>query len=224
MSPPNERLNLSKSATARSVLETEALVVAYAMSRLDTEFLRRFGFANWRAAFSSVADSLKVAPASIKNLRDEFDPVHSNSRKGWHKRPLRPNRQRVLGQFCDTSDEALVEVVARLLARDAEVRELISVPLAQESGRGEDVAERLRTGRMAEEFFVNHSELICGIASGLLVDLRNEARGFDFGVRDRATLAIEVKGLRALKGTVLFTDHEWQIARRRTGDYWLGSV
>ena len=33
--------------------------------------------------------ALGAKPASIKNYRDEFDPVFPNKRKGWHKRPMR---------------------------------------------------------------------------------------------------------------------------------------
>lgn len=212
---------LSMRSRSKPLIETDAIIVAYAMSRLDTEFLLRFGFGSWRAAFALTGKQLGVPPASMKNLRDEFDPIHPNARQGWHKRPLRPNRQRVLGEFCDTSDEALLEIVSRILRRDPEVEELISRPLTETRIRAENVAERLRTGRLAEEFFLTHTERICGISRPRVLDMRNEARGFDFGVSDLPALAIEVKGLKALRGDVLFTDHEWDQATRRTSDYWL---
>ena len=211
----------STPSRSKTLIETDAIIVAYAMSRLDATFLKRFGYRSWRAAFASTGSQLAVAPASMKNLRDEFDPVHLNSRKGWHKRALRPNRQRVLGELCDTSDEAMIEIVSRLLSRDHEVQELISRPLAETHTRAQNVAERLRTGRLAEEFFLANSERVCGIPARRLVDVRAEARGFDFAVSGSSALAIEVKGLKALRGDVLFTDHEWDQASRRTNDYWL---
>ena len=206
---------------ARELLEIEAIIVAYAMSRLDAEFLRRFSCPSWRSAFASFGESLGVRPASLKNLRDEFDPIHPNTRRGWHQRPLRHNRQRVLAQFCDASDEALIEVVRRILSGDELVRTLVAEPIAQARDRIENVAERLRTGRLAEDFFLTHCEAICGIAHANLVDCRLEACGFDFGISTQPRLGIEVKGIKRHRGQILFTDHEWQQANRRQDDYWL---
>lgn len=203
------------------LIELEAVIVAYAMSRFDKEFLQRFSFKSWREAFRDTGSRLGVRPASMKNLRDEFDPIHPNQRKGWHMRPLRPNRQRVLAEFCEASDEALLEVVSRLLRGDQEVEEIVTKPLATARARVENVAERLRTGRLAEEYFLGHSERICGILPSELVDYRLEACGFDFGVRHESKLAIEVKGIRGSKGDILFTDCEWRQATRKRTDYWL---
>lgn len=212
---------------SRYLIEIEAIIVAYAMSRLDTDFLNRFSYNSWREAFRDSGGRLRVRPASMKNLRDEFDPFHPNVRKGWHKRPLRPNRQRVLGEFCEASDDALAEVVTRVLRGDKEVQELVTNPIAATKARVENVAERLRTGRLAEEFFLVNSERICGFPRSALIDTRLDARGFDFGVVSERRLAIEVKGLKLIRGDILFTDHEWQQATRRHGFYWLvvvGSV
>jgi len=205
----------------RTLIETEAIVVAYAMSRLDKEFLRNFELPSWRAAFLTIGRKFGIPSASIKNLRDEFDPVHSNPRQGWHKRPLRPNRQRVLGEFCDASDQALFEIVGRILRGDREVTECISVPLARRRERVENVAERLRTGRLAEEYFLAHAHEIRGISAAKIVDVRGHACGYDFSLSNRPELAIEVKGLKTAKGDILFTDFEWKEATRRQAMYWL---
>ncbi len=87
--------------TTNRVLETSVIVVGYAMSRLDRQYLRAFGHRSWKAAFADAGAGLAVAPSSLKNLRDEFDPVHGNSRRGWHARPLRKSRQRVLAELCE---------------------------------------------------------------------------------------------------------------------------
>jgi len=209
----------TKSRDAR-LIEVEAIIVAYAMSRLNDVFLTRFRFKSWRSAFTTAGAVLGVAPTSMKNLRDEFDPLHG-FRKGWHQRPLRPNRQRVLSEFCEVSDDALLEVVGRLLVRDQEAAAEIVRPLAFAKERVENVAERLRTGRLAEEFFMEHSQTICGVPTKSLRDRRHDAAGYDFGIIDSPRIAIEVKGLKARTGPVLFTDLEWRTARERTDDYWL---
>lgn len=210
----------SRHGRSAVLIETDAIIVAYAMSRLDRRFLEQFGFRSWKAAFASTGEALGVPATSMKNLRDEFDPVHMNARAGWHKRPLRANRQRVLGEFCDASDEAVIEIVNRLLSGDAEAEALVSKPLAVAKDRASNVAERLRTGRVAEEYFISNSLAICGIPPHDLVDLRAEARGFDFAISNKSAV-VEVKGIKAARGDILFTDHEWSQAHRRLDDYWL---
>lgn len=190
------------------------------MSRLNERFLSRFRYGSWKTAFSETGRTLGVPAASMKNLRDEFDPLHG-FRKGWHKRPLRPNRQRVLAEFCDVSDDALLEIADRLIHRDLEVIQEIAAPLAFAAQRIENVAERLRTGRRAEEFFLANSERICGLSPKSMIDRRQDAVGFDFSVKDREEIAIEVKGLKLHSGPILFTDLEWRTARTVGEHYWL---
>lgn len=202
------------------LIEVEAILVAYAMSRLDAAFLARFRYRSWKTAFTVTGAALGVPAASMKNLRDEFDPIHG-FRKGWHGRALRPNRQRVLSEFCEVSDDALLEIVERLLRGDSDASEEIVRPLAFARERIENVAERLRTGRLAEDFFVNNSELICGVRTPSLVDRRQDALGYDFSIAGRPDIAIEVKGLKPASGPVLFTDLEWRTARTFQDRYWL---
>ncbi|HLO40677.1 MAG TPA: DUF3883 domain-containing protein [Phycisphaerales bacterium] len=202
------------------LIEIEAIIVAYAMSRLNDVFLARFRFKSWRSAFASASSSLGVPATSMKNLRDEFDPLHG-FRKGWHQRPIRPNRQRVLSEFSEVSDDALLEVVDRLLARDQDATAEIVNPIAFSKDRVENVAERLRTGRLAEEYFVANSLNICRVPAKSLRDCRQDAGGFDFAVIDRPSVVIEVKGLKARWGGILFTDREWRTARARSENYWL---
>ena len=57
-------------------IETEAIVIGYAMSRLDTGYLAAPEFKTWEQAFSEAANSLSKPPRTFDNLRDEFDPVH----------------------------------------------------------------------------------------------------------------------------------------------------
>ena len=53
------------------------------------------------------------------------------------------------------------------------------------------------------------------------MDCRDLACGFDFGVEGQHRLAIEVKGLKTMRGAVLFTENEWHQAARRAAHYWL---
>lgn len=151
--------NLPMSSDLQPVrLETEAIVIGYAMSRLDTIYLQAQNCRTWTEAFEQAAAELGIRPASLKNLRDEFDPVHNNRRKGWHKRPLRPNRQRVLDELKDLSDDAILELVARIVRREEDaILEAID-SLAFPPRTAYNVAERLLTGRRAEEYFLANCE------------------------------------------------------------------
>jgi hypothetical protein len=211
----------------RMLLETEALVLGYAMSRLDGAYLAGRGLKTWRAAFAEAARSLKVPAASMKNLRDEFDPLHENSRKGWHRRALRPNRHRVVEELREVDPDALIELANRILARDAEAVAPAINALADVERVAEAVAARLLTGRMAEDFFLANCEQIVGVPVTELDDHRLRACGYDFGVRRETERVIEVKGIREARGDILFTDREWTEARARRANYWLvvvGSV
>jgi hypothetical protein len=134
---------------------------------------------------------------------------------------MRPNRQRVMGELCDVSDAALLAMVDRILVRDPEAVQEVVVPLSRPTARIHNVAERLRTGRLAEAYFLEHSERIVGITPALILDHRALARGYDFGVERSADIAIEVKGIKQSRGGIAFTDREWSEAKARRDDYWL---
>ncbi len=206
---------------SRRRLDTQALVVGYTMSRLDTVYLARRGLKSWRAAFLEAEKALGVPWANFKNLRDEFDPLHPNARVGWHDRPIRDSRQRVVDELADLGEDALLEMVERILVRQTQELEEAIDSLSLPSKIAHNVAERLLTGRRAEEFFQQYSSEIVGIPTQSLLDRRNAAIGYDFGVIDRDDLAIEVKGLKAPAGVVLFTDREWSEAKFRADSYWL---
>jgi hypothetical protein len=191
------------------------------MSRLDQRYLRLRGLGTWKEAFAEASNAMDAPPSSFKNLRDEFDPLHGNKRRGWHQRPLRSNRQRVLADLCDVSDDALLELVDNILRGETEsIAEAIDA-LATSPRIAQNVAERLLTGRLAEEYFLAHCEEIVGVRPTEILDLRQAATGYDFGIRCRPEIAIETKGLRATKGEILFTDREWAEAKRRGPSFWL---
>ena len=203
----------------RTRLETSALVVGYAMSRLDAEYLRQRGLGAWQEAFSEASAALGEPSASVKNLRDEFDPYHDNPRRGWHQRPLRPNRQRVLDELHEVSDDAVMALVERILAQDQEAVAEAADALATVTRVPSNVAERLLTGRRAEDFFLQHCRHLVQVEPADILDLRLAALGFDFGVQNRPEQAIEVKGLKQTRGDIQFTDREWSEAKRRQENY-----
>lgn len=202
-------------------LETKAIVIGYAMSRLDKTYLAARESQNWSQAFKQAGAMLRLPPATFKNLRDEFDPLHPNPRKGWHKRPLRQNRRRVLDELHEVSNDALMELVTRILNREDHLTMEAVDSLAVSTRVAHNVAERLLTGRKAEEYFLSRCLEIAGVPSEELLDMRNAARGYDFGVSRDPQWAIEVKGIRRKVGYIQFTDREWFEAGSRRDKYWV---
>jgi hypothetical protein len=212
---------LSEDSVPRKRLETKALVIGYAMSRLDAQYLSHRGDIQWQTAYAEASKTLLIPATSVKQLRDEFDPVHANSRKGRYQRPLRQSRERVLNELHDVSDAALMELVSRILKKeDAEVVEAID-SLAVVTNVAHNVAERLLTGRLAEEYFLANSLQIIGVQPIDIIDCRLSAQGYDFGIKGRPELAVEVKGLKQMQGGIQMTDREWREAGMRKDNYWL---
>ena len=93
-----------------------ALQIAYFLSKYDSRAFELLGFDSWNQAYKEIGKRLDVKPNSVKNMRDEFDSVHPNARSGWHQRPLRPSRKRVVEQLGDMSEEELLNHSQRVLA------------------------------------------------------------------------------------------------------------
>ena len=127
----------------------------------------------------------------------------------------------MLHEFESVSEEALIELVRRALSADQdsldEILELIATP----AERVANVAERLLTGRRAEEHFIHQCESIIGVPSTSLVDLRHSACGFDFYSQNIPDVALEVKGIKQPTGDILFTEREWVEAESRRENYWV---
>ncbi len=211
---------------ASTRLATEAIVIGYAMSRLDVKYLVARRLQTWGQVYVEAGNTLSCPPMSLKNLRDEFDPVHANPRRGWHRNTdrLRPSRQRVLDELEVLSDNALLELIARILCHDEEAVGTAIDSLAVTTHVAHNVAERLLTGRRAEEYFLEHCKELVGFDSSQVIDLRQAALGFDFGIDRRPELAIEVKGMKQHRGAIQFTDREWSVAEYRGEQYWLAIV
>ena len=109
----------------------------------------------------------------------------------------------------------------RILANDFEAVEGSVAILAERTTTVSNVAERLLTGRRAEDHFLENCRDIIGFGRSMVEDYRLAACGFDFGVRGTERLAVEVKGLKEKRGDILFTDREWVEAQTRKQDYWL---
>jgi len=126
-----------------------------------------------------------------------------------------------LDELKDVSNDALLELVARISQHDETAIVEAIDSLAVINHVAYNVAERLLTGRRAEEYFIANSEPLIQVATINIMDMRQMACGYDFGVQSQPDWAIEIKGIKAPKGGIQFTDREWMEAKNRRENYWL---
>ena len=82
------------------ISQREKLILAgLYLAKYDAAGLKALGFESFVEAFNVIGYGLGARPASIKNYRDEFDPLFPNARKGWHKRPTRDYCLKVFEEY-----------------------------------------------------------------------------------------------------------------------------
>lgn len=95
--------------------QQDTLIVSYYLSRINMEAVKELGYDSFKAAFEGLALLLGQKPATIKNMRDEFDPYFDNGRMGWYQRKLAPSRKAVFNRMADVSDEELATIVKEII-------------------------------------------------------------------------------------------------------------
>ena len=210
-----------------------ALVVAYFLSRCDKKGVQALGYGTWGEAYGDIGKKLNVLPATIKHMRDSFDPYCSPVRKGWDKRaPLR-SRLLVMEAYSEVGGDALYQIAQEIVNAKGSAA-VYTAPLATlgASDNSVDVmadnlafAARLRTGEAAEEYFKSQYPALPQFVGLELEDTRKLGTGFDFRVHGPGVLrAVEVKGIAEYSGSVVFTDKEWAVAHHLKHDYILALV
>lgn len=206
-----------------------ALIVGYFLSRCDRKGWTSLGYTSIGQAITELSTILDVKPATLRNMRDEFDPYHDNDRIGW-VRPMLGTRAKVMQAFQDMDDDGLVEVVKEILQgksfTDSEAYDDIESVLAEpkDKKRRDPIAyvPRGHTGRAAENLFKEYYGRTKLPVAGNLIDKRDEGCGYDFEIETpNGSRFVEVKGLSAEEGGILLTSKEWATAKREKEKYYL---
>src|SRR5258705_8503676 len=87
------------------------ILVGLYLSKYDSLGLKTLGFESFVEAFNVIGYALGSKPASIKNYRDEFDPLFPNPRKGWHKRQIREYCLRILESYKSLDFESFTGLI-----------------------------------------------------------------------------------------------------------------
>ena len=203
-----------------------ALYVTYYLARFNNEALFNLGYKSWNDAYSDISKKLDVKKLSVRNRRDEFDPLFEH-RAGWYQRPMSPSRIKVV-QALENLDELQVrEIVIDILSggiqnEPDEAEQLLSIITNDKKKVTKRFILRGPTGKSAENFFLKKFNESPIPVNGKLIDCREFGCGYDFKIKsNQGTYFIEVKGLSEISGGILFTDKEWRIANKNGEHYFL---
>jgi hypothetical protein len=205
----------TKAPHSRPVADRERAVLAgLYLAKYDSLGLKKLGFESFKEAFNVLGYAVGAQPASLKNYRDEFDPVFPNRRKGWHKRPTRAYCLKVLEQYRDLDFESFTGLVMSIVGYDAQVwSEARAIEEHEETES--HFAKRLMTGLAAERYFASVQPSLAEFRGYIAEDTTRLGCGYDFRLRAEAPdefLAVEVKGMSEPKGGVYLTPKEHEAA------------
>jgi hypothetical protein len=195
------------------------------LSKYDSLGVKKLGFDSFVEAFNVIGYALGSRPASIKNYRDEFDPLfQTNRRKGWHKRPTRDYCRAVFEEYKSLDFESFTGLVRSFFGFDENLLSEI-VPAEQQNDGSSSFAQRLITGVAAEQYFETVHAGLPEFKDHLLENTTRFGCGYDFRLRQQLDckdfLAVEVKGLKGQNGTLSLTPKEYDVASSLRGRFFL---
>ncbi len=194
------------------------------LSKYDSLGLTALGFDGFQEAFNLIGYAIGSRPASIKNYRDEFDPVFSNIRKGWHKRPMREYCRAVFEKYKDLDFESFTDLIKSFVGFDENAWSSIQNPEDLDEGSESSFARRAFTGLAAEQYFLSVHANVPEFYGCTVEDTRRYGCGYDFRLTQKENvdfLAVEVKGLREQTGAVSMTPKEHGVAKALGGRFFL---
>jgi hypothetical protein len=199
------------------------ILIGLYLSRFDRLGLNQLGFETFTEAFNVLGYALGAKPASIKNYRDEFDPLFPNQRRGWHKRQIRPFCLRLLDDYSGFDLEAFAGLILSFAGYNDNARILIRSQDETDDGPLYS-AKRLITGLAAERYFESVQPTLPEFKDCVVENTTGLGCGYDFRLRrerEEAFLAVEVKGLSARGGSLLLTPKEYDVALKMAGRFFL---
>lgn len=195
-------------------LRTKQVLAGLFLSKFDQEGLRELGFSSFTEAFNTIGFALGARPASIKNYRDEFDPIYSKKRNGWRNRPIREYCRTVGEKFAALTLQEFSEHLKNVIYERG-LRDVISDDINSNLDRESSFAKRLITGQAAERYFELVQPSIPVLSEYAVENVTELGCGFDYRLSKSGAggfLAIEVKGLNSLRGTISLTEKEHRVA------------
>jgi len=193
------------------------------LSKFDSAGLKKLGFRTYAEAYNVVGYALGSRPGSIKNYRDEFDPILSKSRMGWHKREIRKYCKKVLDEYEHLDIESFTGLIKSFVGYDENSLSAVQTKDIREERRS-GFANRLITGLAAERYFESVHSTLPEFEGCVIENTTQLGCGYDFKLSRKKKedfLAVEVKGMREKAGSVSLTPLEYQIANEMQNRFYL---
>lgn len=185
------------------------------LSKFDLEGLKFLGFDNFTEAFNVIGLALGIQPRSVRNYRDEFDPLFPNKRKGWHKRGIRKSCEDIYDTFHVLNLADFSSLLKDIIYRDHDLDVLMEEIAKSEGEKESSFAKRLITGQAAEQYFRDNYLTVDLFRGSKLEDTTRVGCGFDFKLvaeEKELYFGVEVKGLNDPSGKVALTNKEYAVA------------
>ena len=193
------------------------------LSKYDSLGLRKLGFESFVEAFNVIGYALGSKPMSIKNYRDEFDPLFPNKRKGWHKRPTRDYCLKVFDTYKNLDLETFTSMVKSFTGYDENAWSEVQAKDERDESDS-SFAKRLITGLAAEQYFESVHIRLSEFKGYTVENTTKLGCGYDFRLRketEKDFLAVEVKGLKDKTGSLSLTPKEYDVATALTNRFFL---
>lgn len=216
-------MNLYNKKNSSMSLRDKQIAAGLFLSRFDKEGLNVLGFGSFTEAFNAIGFALGARPASIKNYRDEFDPVYSEKRVGWRNRPMREHCQAAREQYAHLSLKDFSALLKSLIYDQGSLYGLHEETYDAD-GVESSFAKRLITGQAAEKYFELIHPALPVFADYTFENVTRLGCGFDYRLQKNDAdgfLAVEVKGMNTPKGIVSLTEKEHRVAGLLSDKFYL---
>lgn len=196
-------------------LREKSILAGLYLSKFDFDGLKYLGFDSFTEAFNAIGLALGVQPASVKNYRDEFDPLFPNKRKGWHKRRIRKYCKDIYDTFHALNLKNFSLLLKDIIYKDHDLDVLMEEVAKSEGDKENSFAKRLITGQAAEQYFRNIFLSVDLFKGHYFEDTTKAGCGFDFKLVAKEKgyfFGVEVKGLNDQNGNIVLTNKEHTVA------------
>lgn len=202
-------------------IREKAILSGLFLSKFDKQGWEILGFDGNKTAFNAIGFALGVKPASIKNYRDEFDPLFPNDRKGWRNREIRDYCKNIYDDFKDLGLNDFANLIKEIVYQNSDL-DILSEKIEKQQDENTSFAKRLITGQAAENYFQEEYNKIDIFSNYELENTTKLGCGFDFKLhKNNDYIGVEVKGLNGLTGSVSLTDKEHKVAKWLEKKYFL---
>ena len=124
------------------------------LSKFSKEGLKRLGYKTYADAYVGLSNLVGGNPLSVRNYRDEFDPVFPNGRVGYKIRKMMPSRKEMLDEIGHLDLEQMAELLeTQYLGTQKFIESADSEFMSNDNGR--KVAERVDKISIDREHFLS---------------------------------------------------------------------